>query len=71
MLLAVAWILLALCVKHASAESPSNTTAATASAALDPNLEQKPVVEQLMARKQALAEYLKGEAFQRYVYRQS
>ncbi|WIA38847.1 hypothetical protein OEZ86_002124 [Tetradesmus obliquus] len=69
-LLAVAWILLALCVKHASAESPSNTTAATASAALDPNLEQKPVVEQLMARKQALAEYLKGEAFQRYKEKQ-
>jgi hypothetical protein len=64
-LLALASILLVLCVKHASAETTSNTAASTASAVLDPNLEQKPVVQQLMARKQALAQYLKGEAFQR------
>eukprot|EP00882_Tetradesmus_deserticola_P012944 GHRQ01013721.1.p1 GENE.GHRQ01013721.1~~GHRQ01013721.1.p1 ORF type:complete len:212 (+),score=51.20 GHRQ01013721.1:401-1036(+) len=65
-LFAAALIVLVVCGQSAAAQLPENKTATAASGVLDSNLEQKPVVEQLMARKQSLAEYLKGEAFQRY-----
>jgi hypothetical protein len=63
--LAVACILLVVGAQHVQTQSTPTATAAAGSSTLDPNLEQKPVVEQLMARKQALSEHLKGEAFQR------
>jgi hypothetical protein len=62
--LAVACILLVVCA-HAQTQPTTTATAAAGSSTLDPNLEQKPVVEQLMARKDALSGYLKGEAYQR------
>jgi hypothetical protein len=62
--LAVACILLAVCA-HAQTQPTQNESAAAGNSTLDPNLEQKPVVEQLMARKQALSDYLKGESFKR------
>jgi hypothetical protein len=65
LVLCLAWCLLLSCWKHASAQITPGTTQTAASAGLDPNLEQKPVFEQLMARKQALAEHLKTEAFRR------
>ncbi|KAF6257991.1 mannosyltransferase putative-domain-containing protein [Scenedesmus sp. NREL 46B-D3] len=65
-LLAVALIVPVLCGQHAAAQLPVTATVTAASGVLDPNLEQKPMVEQLLARKQSLGEYLKGEAFQRY-----
>jgi hypothetical protein len=62
--LAVACILLAVCA-HAQTQLIQTASAAAGNSTLDPNLEQKPVLEQLMARKQALLDHLKGEAFQR------